>query len=240
MSKIVAHRGLSAAYPENTMLAFRRAVETGCDGIELDVQLTADGELVVIHDETVDRTTGAKAKVRELGLAELRRLDASAVLPGDFGFNPIPTFAEYLEFIADKPQWTNIEIKNSVYPYPGLVRRVAMAVKERGLGDKVLFSSFNHQALLEARSILPRTELAFIESSWLVRGGVYCKAAGVEYLNPRACYLNAENMAELEDNGIRVQAWTVNDAAEMERLLELKAFAIITNDPALGLKVAGR
>lgn len=197
MTKIVAHRGLSAEYPENTMLSFSKAVETGCDGIELDVQLTKDGQIVVIHDETVDRTTNGKGKVRDYSLEELRRLDASGGRSGDFGFNPIPTFQEYLDFIADKPQWTNIEIKNSIFPYPGLVDKVAEAVREKGLEGKVLFSSFNHQSLLRLRKLLPRTEIAFIESSWLVSAGAYCRAAGADYLNPRFCFLTEENVAEL-------------------------------------------
>lgn len=240
MTKIIAHRGLSAAYPENTMLAFRKAAETGCDGIELDVQLTRDGVLVVIHDETLARTTGSQGNVRDFTFEELSRLDASRSRPGDFGFNPIPAFAEYLDFIEDKPQFTNIELKNGIYPYPGLEEAVIEALRERGLERRVLLSSFNHQSMLKCKRLAPEIEVAFVTGSWLVSPGAYCRAAGADYLNPRFCILTGENMAELKENGMRVQAWTVNEAEDMERLFSMGAYAIITNDAPLGLKVSGR
>ena len=103
MTRNIAHRGYSGNYPENTMLAFRKAVEAGADGIELDVQLTRDGEPVILHDEQVDRTTDGTGWVKDLTLAELRKLDASYLYTGQYGFNPVPTLREYCEFIRDLP-----------------------------------------------------------------------------------------------------------------------------------------
>ena len=97
MIKVYAHRGYSGRFPENTMLAFQEAAKTGCDGIELDVQLTKDGQLVVIHDETIDRTTDGSGYVRDYTLEELRRFNAAAKWDGRFGFQPIPTFEEYCQ-----------------------------------------------------------------------------------------------------------------------------------------------
>ena len=112
--KIFAHRGFSGEYPENTMLAFRKAYETGCDGIELDVQLTKDGVPVIMHDETIDRTTDGKGNLRDYTYEQLCRFDCSGKFAGKYGFQQIPTLREYLEWVKDTGLITNIELKNSV------------------------------------------------------------------------------------------------------------------------------
>ena len=112
--KNFAHRGFSGKYPENTMLAFQKAYEAGADGIELDVQLTKDGQVVVIHDEKVDRTTNGTGLVRDYTLEELRKLDASYIYTGEMGFNPIPTFEEYCAWVAGTDLVTNIELKTGI------------------------------------------------------------------------------------------------------------------------------
>ena len=106
--KNFAHRGFSGKYPENTMLAFKKALEAGADGIELDVQMTKDGQVVVIHDEKVDRTTNGTGLVRDYTLEELRKLDASYIYAGQMGVNSIPTFEEYCEWVAGTDLVTNI------------------------------------------------------------------------------------------------------------------------------------
>ena len=109
--KVYAHRGYSGKYPENTMLAFKEAEKTGCYGIELDVQLTKDGEVVIIHDERVDRTTDGTGWVRDFTLKELKKLNAAAAWNGKYGFEPIPTMEEYCQWVKDTNLVTNIEIK---------------------------------------------------------------------------------------------------------------------------------
>ena len=118
--KNFAHRGFSGKYPENTMLAFQKAFETGADGIELDVQLTKDGEVVIIHDETVDRTTDGTGYVRDYPLEVLQKLDASYLYKKEVGFWPIPTLREYCEWVCEKDLVTNIELKTSVFEYKGI------------------------------------------------------------------------------------------------------------------------
>jgi len=232
MIRIFAHRGYSSAYPENTMIAFGKALEAGCDGIELDVQLSKDGELVVFHDESVDRTTDGSGLVRELRLAELRELDAGATFAGGQGRNPIPSLAEYLDLVGGRDIVTNIEIKNAIYRYPGIEERLATMVRERGMERRVIFSSFNHQSALLIKRLCPGAEIAFIESSWLVGAGAYCSSAGADYLNPRHSFLTAENHEELRGHGIRAQAWTVDGIDELKRLARLGVDSVITNDPA--------
>jgi glycerophosphoryl diester phosphodiesterase len=231
MTRIFAHRGFSGAFPENTMLAFREALKTGCDGIELDVQLSRDGQLVIIHDETLERTTDGKGRVVDHSLEELRRLNAGAHFPGRLGPSPIPTLAEYLELVRSEPVVTNIELKTGIVTYPGIEEKLVAELRAFGLLGRVLFSSFNHQHLLKVKELSPQSEIAFVSGSWIIDAGAYCRAHGAEYFNPRHCFLTPQNFRELEAEGRRAQAWTVNDEADMRRLAALGVDSIITNEP---------
>ena len=127
-----AHRGFSGEYPENTMLAFKKAYETGCEGIELDVHLSKDGHLVVIHDETVDRTTDRTGFVRDFTLQELQEINAGT----EEAFEGIPSFEEYCIWVKDLPLITNIEIKTNRYYYPGIEEKVLAMVEKYQLQKK--------------------------------------------------------------------------------------------------------
>ena len=144
MTKNFAHRGFSGKYPENTLLAFEKAVEAQTDGIELDVQLTKDGEIVIIHDETIDRTTNGKGLVVDYTYEELEKFDASYIYTGQFGFNKIPTLREYFNLIKDTNIITNIELKTGINEYQGIEEKVYNLIKEFQLEDRVIISSFNH------------------------------------------------------------------------------------------------
>lgn len=122
MCKIFAHRGYSGKYPENTMIAFKKALECGVDGIELDIQLTKDGEVVIIHDETIDRTTTGKGFVIDYTYEELEKFDASFKFK-DLGFNKIPTLREYFQLVKDYDIVTNVELKTGINEYLGIEKR---------------------------------------------------------------------------------------------------------------------
>ena len=151
MTKNFAHRGFSGKYSENTMLAFQKAIEVGADGIELDVQLTKDGELVIIHDETIDRTTDGKGYVVDYTYEELSKFDASYIYRGKFGFNKIPTLKEYFELVKDLDFITNIELKTGINEYLGIEEKVYQIIKEYKLEKKVIISSFNHFSILRMK-----------------------------------------------------------------------------------------
>lgn len=123
MSLNFAHRGWSGLYPENTLLAFQKAIELGVDGFEMDVQLSRDGEVVVFHDETLDRVTGYHGYLRDLTVSELKRLDASSGFRGLYGKNEIPTLREFLELVAPTELIVNMELKNNRQYYPSSRRR---------------------------------------------------------------------------------------------------------------------
>lgn len=235
--KNFAHRGFSGKYPENTMLAFKKAVEAGADGIELDVQLTKDGEVVIIHDEKVDRTTNGAGNVRDFTLAELRKLDASYIYTGKMDVNPVPTFEEYCEWVKDLPIVTNIELKTGVYPYPGIEAKVWKILQKYNLQDKVIISSFNHYSILQMRKLAPQLQYGLLTESWLVNPGVYVESVGVECYHPYYGSLTEETVAEVKSHNIAINTYTVNDAAEVKRLNALGIDIVIGNFPDMVKKV---
>lgn len=163
--KIWAHRGCSQMYPENTLLAFEKAAAIkGLEGIELDIQLTKDGELVVIHDERVDRTTEGTGFVRDYTLTELKRLHIYAdVNPGQ----RIPTMQDTLDLLEPvmrKGLRLNIELKNSVYPYEGMEEKIVELIERYGLQENVVYSSFRAASLEKLHRIEPQAEIGILDA----------------------------------------------------------------------------
>lgn len=227
----IAHRGFSTKYPENTMLAFQKALEAGCNGIENDVHLTRDGQLVVIHDEDIARTTNGKGAVKDFTFEEIRKFDASAGFAGMYGFNPIPTLQEYFELVKDRDVFTNLELKNSNYDYPGLEQAVIDLVREYGLEEQVVLSSFNHHSILRCKRIAPEIPCGFLYMSWMIDGGNYAKMHGVEFLNPKFVGINEVTVEEINRAGVDIIAWTIDDEQEARRMLNLGIKYIISNCP---------
>lgn len=233
MTKNFAHRGFSGKYPENTMLAFQKAVEVGIDGIELDVHLSKDGELVVIHDETVDRTTNGTGTVAEMTLAELKALDASASFTGVYGVNRIPTLREYFELVKDTGIVTNIELKTGINPYPGIEEKTLEMIDEFGLRDKVIISSFNHYSVLRFKELAPEIPCGFLEESWIIGMADYAKKYDVECLHPIYAAVTDEYAKAAHEAGLSINTWTVNTKEDMELMIARGVNAVIGNYPDL-------
>ena len=231
--KVYAHRGLSGLYPENTMVAFQRAAEAGFDAIELDVQLTRDGQVVIIHDETIDRTTNGSGLVMSYSLAELRRFEASRVRPQVSDKIGIPSFEEYCEWAASNPSvHTNIEIKSSLIFYPGLEEKTFEIIQKYHLEDRVFFSSFNHLSLVLLQQIAPGIPLGLlVEEQGLVNAGSLCSRFGFNYFHPALPSVTAEGVSECHDHGIGVQVWTVDAQADWDRMVAAKVDAVFSNFP---------
>lgn len=154
----IAHRGFSGKYPENTLLAFQKGIEAGADGFEFDTHLTRDGEIVIIHDERLDRTTNAQGFVKDYTLEELRKVDASKPFP-ECGFCGIPTLREYFELIRGRDLITNIELKNGIFWYEGMEEKVIAMIREYGLEERVILSSFNHRSVMKCKAPAPEDPL---------------------------------------------------------------------------------
>lgn len=234
MTKVYAHRGYSGRFPENTMLAFKEAAKTGCYGIELDVQLTKDGQLVVIHDERIDRTTDGTGYVRDYTLEELRRFNAAASWNGKFGFQPIPTFEEYCQWAAGEKLVTNIELKTGVYYYEGIEEKTLEMVRKYGLTDRVLFSSFLHSSITILRKLAPEIKCgALVENDGLGNPGYYCEKMDFQCFHPGWMCLPKEDVDSCKAHGIELNVWTVNDMDVLERLVECEVDGLISNFPAV-------
>lgn len=238
--KILGHRGASADHPENTLPAFRGAVEQGADGVELDVMRCQSGELLVCHDEVLGRLAGVPVVVADASWAELMRLDVGTPL----GFPParLPVLEEVLDAVPE-PLWVNVELKCDAADDRGLSVEVARLLQRRGEGPRVTVSSFNAQCLLRFGAEAPEYErgllldpdlpappqLAFLDTA--ARGAVH----------PHFSQATPEAVAAWKARGLKVVVWTVDSVAEARRLEALGVEAVITNVPRrLRAGLAGR
>lgn len=238
MTKIWAHRGASGYAPENTLEAFKLAAEMGADGLELDVQLTKDGEIVVAHDEKIDRVSNGTGKVTDYTLEELKQLNFNKTHPEYSEVCRIPTLREVFECLKDSRLTINIELKTGAIFYDGIEEKVVKLVKEMGYENRVLYSSFNHHSVLKVKEYQPDAKLAFLYSHELSKVAEYAKMNGVHAVNPSiTCTLHEEEMKECKKNNIEINVWTVNREKDMRRLIGMGVDAIITNYPDVALKV---
>lgn len=238
---VIAHRGDSAHAPENTLAAFLLAAEKGADAIEFDVKLSADGHVIVIHDQTVDRTTDGCGDVRRLPLAALQDLDAGVRFEGHFPGERIPTLEQVFEAIGTRLH-TNIELTNYATPGDDLVAKVVEIVRRHKMQSRVLFSSFFSGNLRKARRLLPeipRGQLAW--RGWMGwpartfgwRGDMYA-------LHPHLSDVAPALVSRLHSARKRLFVWTVNSEADMNHLIRLGVDGIFTDDPALLCHLTGR
>ena len=236
MCKIFAHRGYSGKYPENTMIAFKKALECGVDGIELDVQLTKDGEVVIIHDETIDRTTTGKGFVIDYTYEELEKFDASFKFK-DLGFNKIPTLREYFQLVKDYDIVTNVELKTGINEYLGIEEKVWELIKEYNLEEKVIISSFNHFSVMRMKKIAPQLKYGFLSEDWIIDAGKYTHSHGVQCYHPRFNNLVPNVIKELKKYNLEINTWTVNLEEDMRYLYSNNIDVIITNYPELAQEI---
>jgi glycerophosphoryl diester phosphodiesterase len=212
----IAHRGFSELYPENTMLAFNMAADYGADMIELDVHMSRDGRLVVVHDDTVDRTSDGSGLVKDLTLAELRELDfgrGHAV----GGPVPIPLLEEVLETFSGRVI-LNIEIKNCPMQYQGIEAEIAKLIKGNGCTESVIVSSFDHYSLERLRRIDNSIKTGMLYSAlWTC----FCQeviSLGVIAVHPETSVFLPEQLEWVRSRGIKVFSWVVNDRETLKYL----------------------
>lgn len=237
MTRIWAHRGARRDAPENTLPAFELAVEQGADGVEFDVQLTADGTVVVIHDETVDRTCDGTGPVVGFRLADLQRLDASGGREG-FAGSRIPTLEEVLELLVPTGLALNIELKNSEEEYPGLEEQVLAALAAHDIADRVALSSFNHYSLKKLQHLGATSELGMLYTDPLYKPWRYAARLGVGALHPPARYLfTGRYVRKAHASGLAVRPWVVNADARLTRMFEWGVDAVFTDVPGVARRL---
>ena len=241
-SIIFAHRGASAHAPENTLAAFQLALSQGADAVELDARLSADGQVVVIHDPTVDRTTNGHGRVAQLTLRELRSLDAGSFFSEKYRGEKIPLLEEIFEAVGKK-MLINVELKNSAAPPDQLVEKVCALVEKQGLEKKIILSSFLASNLKKAKRLLPKAPRGLLT----VRGwkGAWARSFGFSFgdyaaLHPYLTDVTKQQIVRVHRLKRRVHVWTVNKAEDMVRLNNWGVDGILTDDPQLALRVMGR
>jgi len=239
--EIVGHRGWSAVYPENTLLAAKMAAQAGADGTEFDVYATRDGVVVLMHDKTLQRTTDGTGEVTAKTLAELRLLDAGSWKDPQFVGEPVPTLEEALQMLKDSGCMPVIEIK-----MPGISDKVVQAVRDLDMVDQVAVIAFDGEVVREIRTLEPRIPCAWLSSEkltgtvaeradWIV---AQAKRYHTDMVDLNYNLLSRELIAELKSRGLKVWCWTVNDPAVMEALMRWGVDSITTDqvDVLVGLR----
>jgi len=238
---IFAHRGASAHAPENTLAAFESAIAQYADAIELDVKLSADGQVVVIHDPTVDRTTGSRGRVKDLSLAELRTLDAGSFFSEKYRGEKIPTLEEVFEIVGQRT-FISVELTNYNTPRDQLVETVCLLVKKFSLQKRVMFSSFFAANLSKARAYLPGVPRGLLALNGLL--GAWARSFGFAFgryqaLHPHLQDVTSQQVQRVHRLDRRIHVWPVNAADDMRRLFHWGVDAIFTDDPQLAVRVRG-
>lgn len=235
MSKpaIFAHRGASGQFPENTMLAFEEALRSGVDGIELDVQLTKDGEVVIIHDEKVDRTTNGQGFVKDFTLAELEELDAGSWFSSKFAEQRLMTLDTVLAWMQEEGNHLrlNIELKNDQIQYIGLEEKVLSLVEDYNLQERIIISSFNPFSLQRVRMQNAEIEMGYLvlgtpeNALWIAR------EIGANAIHCEAPYALSAYGEAAKRAGYPLRIYTVNAEDEYKQLVEAGVEVIMTDFP---------
>lgn len=232
MTAVWAHRGASSRLPENTVPAFLAAMVVGAEGIEMDVQLTSDGHVVVCHDETIDRTSDGTGSIADLTLEQLRARSFARSRPG-WGFAAIPELDDVLALVAHGRATLNIELKNAVIRYEGLEERVVEAVRRHRMTNRVVLSSFNHRSLRRLAELAPDIRRAMLYSDDLADPWDYAISLGVQAVHPQVgLVLGRDEIPTFHAAGLGVRVWTVDDPDLARAARDAGADAVITNDPA--------
>jgi len=221
----IAHRGASGRFPENTLRAFGAAIDAGAQMCELDVQLSRDGAVVVIHDDTVDRTTDGRGAVRAMTLDELKRLDAGARYGNEFKGERIPTLNEVLA-LTEGRCGLNIELKSA-----GVERKVCDLIVEHRALATAMVSGFDWDALAIVHHLEPRVRVGLLASQWPARlvGAAFEMRA--DAINPRSDIVTEDLCIAAHQRNLSVYTWTVDEPDEMRRLIAFGVDGIMTNYP---------
>ena len=234
-----AHRGASGYAPENTLAAFQKAVDLGADGVELDIQLTKDDQIVVIHDEMIDRTSDGKGWVKDYTLEELRAFNYNRTKP-EYKHADIPTMREVFELLKPTGLFINIEIKTGVVFYEKIEEKILALAKEMGMEDRVCYSSFNHCTVTRIHELKPDAEVGFLYADGPIDMPSYGVKHGVNALHPALYNLQYDGFVkECKEKGLKLNVWTVNERPYMEMCCQYDVDAIITNYPDIAKEVVG-
>jgi glycerophosphoryl diester phosphodiesterase len=229
-TRVIAHRGLSSLGPENTLIAIEKAIEAGAAMVEVDVTVTADGRVICLHDETLDRTTSGSGLPGDFTLAEIKQLDAGSWFAPEYAGERIPTLAEVLETVNGRIL-INVEIKSEAVEH-GVVPKVAALIAEHEMIDQVVVSSFSPEALRLMKTADPSVITATLYNKELHTGRdplEIVQDVGSRGFNISSKRVTPEMVDRCHKHGIPVAVYTVNDTAEMLRLMAMGVDAVFTD-----------
>lgn len=237
-TQIWAHRGASAYAPENTLEAFKLAIDMHADGIELDVHLTADSCLAVCHDATIARTSDGIGTIAEMTLTELRSFSFAAGFGEIYKNVMLPTLDDVYKMIEPTGLIVNTELKASGERFLQLIHECEV---KHGMQNRVIYSSFNHFTLTALQKIDPGAFVAPLYGDGLVLPWKYASGFGARALHPHfaSVYSLEDYVKHSHELNIRVHPWTVDDEANIRRLMDLGVDAVITNRPDVALRLRG-
>jgi glycerophosphoryl diester phosphodiesterase len=236
---IIAHRGASAYAPENTIASFELAILQKADAIELDVWLTRDGHVVVIHGPDLDRTTGFHGSVSSITLDQIKKLDAGSHFDSAYKQERVPTLCEVFEAVGQKII-IDIELKNYTSFSSALPEKVAETVKKHNLQTRVFFSSFNPITIRQIQRWLPDTPtglLALHGIKGLLSRSALAQVFHYQSLHPYYADVNPSLVSWLHEQEKRLYAYPVNEPEDMHRMVEFNVDGIITNNPLLARRI---
>ncbi len=239
MPKIISHRGANVYTPQNTMPAFEMANALHADGFETDVHMTKDGVLVICHNYTIEATSNGNGEISEMTLEQLKEYDFGSYFAPRFKDTRIPTVDEFLEFTkTTNISVLNIELKSPRAAETDIVKKTIAAVKEHGLWDRLLISSFDPKLLVQAKQIDKTCKTGFLYSpdrstsmQMFRRPVEFAKEIGADALHPHEVYINKNYVKNAHDAGVEVNVWTVDKVRSIERMIRHGVDGIITNCP---------
>lgn len=235
-TQVWAHRGASAYAPENTMPSFRMAAEMGADGVETDVHLTTDGELVICHDDVLDRVSDGTGPVCEKSLAELKKLDFSNGRAG-FGRVPIVMLRELYAFAKETGLFLDIEMKYSGNRWDETNEKAASLAEEFGLRDRIIYSSFRGEPLRKLGK-LSGSKIALLFGDYLDKPWEIAARDGYDALHPHFSRIYEQEMLRhCAAAGFALNPWTVDTPEELEKAYRAHVGAVITNRPDVALRI---
>lgn len=235
-SLIIAHRGASSYAPENTLSAFKKAVEMGSDGIEFDVQLSKDGHVVIIHDATVNRTSNGNGKVKSLTLKQLKELDFGSWFSKEFKNETICTLEEVFNYLKNWNGLINVEIKKEWLQFNSIENKVVDLIAKFDLRNRIIVSSFSTLSLLKIKRIDKDIQTGILYSSSAKRLYLFAKLFKVDAIHPWYQNVTKDMIKTAVKNNFKINTYTVDAPSKIKKLADLRVDGIITNVPDVALK----
>jgi len=227
---VQGHRGAMGYAPENTLVSFAKGFEQGADLLELDIHLSSDGELIVMHDGDVSRTTDGQGHIKNMTLAEIKKLDAGVKFDARFRGERVPTLPEVFAWAQHRIPLA-VEIKGDPLPQRGIQEKLLALIRQFNMLDQVIVISFHHLAVKFIKELEPRLATGILLTGQLADPVSAARAALADSVRPMWHYWTAEQIAEVHAAGLTASTWTVNDEATMGDVIAMGVDSIGCNYP---------